>query len=616
SQLGANPTALTADQLIFNRGWLYVTNTFAISNSNRGILIGVNDGIFDVTAGATLTVASPLSSGMTIINGNQLTTQAEQSGVVAGCLIKQNAGTLVLKSTNSGFTGMLEVDSGSATANDGVVSVVNNAVLANAGSPIGIRNSGSGSSTLQLDGTLTNLSLSQAISLNGRNNVIPAVQNLAGTNTIAGGLSTYGSGSYVVQVDGGVLNLGGSITSADGGADILTIQGNGLANISGTLSGAIGLNKAGNGSLMLAAGSSYTGPTTVSQGTLSLAPSLGPVLHFTFNNAAGSGNGSIITNTGTAGAALNGVLVTTGGATIASGGRFGNALSLTGVGGVTTNNIVIVSNKCVTTDAAGTWSVGYWLKTATAGAEIMYQGNGGWSSSGQTMFYLNNNGTTAGTHAGAVRWAGGWLTGTAALNNNSWHFVTLVDNAGTETIYVDGNVDTVTATMANPLATSANQLWIGGSPDGGDGAVRMSGMIDEVYMFNRALSQAEVQSLYNNNAITNNPVNTLPVATTVTVAPTGVLDLSGVSQTIAGLSGGGWITNSGAACALTISNATGATLFGGTIADATTGNAINLVKAGVGLAGLAGVNTYHGNTVISGGTLKLAPVADDSVLHL
>ena len=58
SQLGANPTALTADQLIFNRGWLYVTNTFAISNSNRGILIGVNDGIFDVTAGATLTVGS------------------------------------------------------------------------------------------------------------------------------------------------------------------------------------------------------------------------------------------------------------------------------------------------------------------------------------------------------------------------------------------------------------------------------------------------------------------------------------------------------------------------------------------------------------------------------
>jgi hypothetical protein len=57
----------------------------------------------------------------------------------------------------------------------------------------------------------------------------------------------------------------------------------------------------------------------------------------------------------------------------------------------------------VTTDASGTWTVGYWIKTTTAGAVIMYQGDGTWSSAGQTIFYLNNNGTTSGTHAGAVR---------------------------------------------------------------------------------------------------------------------------------------------------------------------------------------------------------------------
>src|SRR5262249_26978027 len=149
-------------------------------------------------------------------------------------------------------------------------------------------------------------------------------------------------------------------------------------------------------------------------------------------------------------------------------------------------------------------------------------------SSGQTTFYLNNGNTTAGTHAGAVRWAGGWLTGTTALNNNAWHFIALADNAGTETIYVDGVPDIVTSSMANPLAASANQIWIGGSPDGGDGATKMTGLIDEVYLFNRALSSAEVQSLYNNNAITVTPINALPVTTPVNVTTNGTLDLAGI----------------------------------------------------------------------------------------
>ncbi len=62
------------------------------------------------------------------------------------------------------------------------------------------------------------------------------------------------------------------------------------------------------------------------------------------------------------------------------------------------------------------------------------------------------------------------MTGPASVNNNAWHFITLVDNAGTEFICLDGSVGVVTSTLANLLATGTNQIWIGGSPDGGDGA--------------------------------------------------------------------------------------------------------------------------------------------------
>ena len=148
---------------------------------------------------------------------------------------------------------------------------------------------------------------------------------------------------------------------------------------------------------------------------------------------------------------------------------------------------------------------------------------------------------------------GGWLTGTAALNNDTWHFVTLVDNLATETIYVDGNVDTVVSTMSGSLASGANQVWIGGSPDGGDGATKMSGLIDEVWMFNRALSQAEVQTLYGNNWLTTNSGNVSPTTTPVNVASGATLDLGGAAQTITLLSGGGGVTNSAATpAALTI----------------------------------------------------------------
>ena len=463
-----------------------------------------------------------------------------------------------------------------------------------------------------MDGSLNNISLPQSISVNGRSGTAPAIESLAGTNTVAGGLNTYGSGSnYIVQVDAGALNIGGTVSPADTGSDTVTFQGAGAVNLSGPVNngnGTLGLTKAGTGTLTVSRVTTYTGPTTVSQGAmvLSLPPAHAPVLHLTFDNSAGSGNGSVITNTGTGGASMNGRIVSTGGASIVSGGRFGNALSLNGTGGNASNNIVIITNKCVTTDASASWTVGCWIKTSTAGAVIMYQGDGTWSSSGQTMFYLNNSNTVSGSHAGAVRWAGGWLTGTAALNNNAWHFITLVDNAGTESIYVDGNVDAVVSTMANPLSSGANQIWIGGSPDSGDGAVKMNGLIDEVSVFNLALSQAEVQSLYNLNYISNAPVNVLSPATTLNVAAGGVLDLAGISQTVTGLAGGGMVTNSGAAATLTVSLNAITNTFSGSINDAAAGNAVSFVQTGVGTTVLSGANSYHGTTTVNGGTLVVS----------
>ena len=203
ARLGANPTTFTYNRLSMNRGTLTTTATMTLSNANRGILLDVNGGGFNVASGTTLTL------------GCQLFSPTIAGGATGGNLNKAGAGALIITTTNSAFNGMLYVDSDSSSANDGTVRLVNNLAMANAHS-VHVRNSGTGTSTLLLDGSAANITL-PAVYLNGRNNPTPAIESLSGTNTLAGGINTYGSGACAVQVDAGILNAGGTITTSDGG---------------------------------------------------------------------------------------------------------------------------------------------------------------------------------------------------------------------------------------------------------------------------------------------------------------------------------------------------------------------------------------------------------------
>ena len=613
------------------------------------------------------------------------------------------------------------MDTGSGAANDGILRLTRNGNVANVPSPINIRNNNSGSSTLQIDGTLGSVTIPQGIYLAGRNTNVAAIVNYAGSNTIAGSFTlASGGANYWLDSDSGTLNLAGvipasasvtsgrtltfmgaanilvsgSITNANGypvsmtktNAGTLTLSGanyftgtnriaggtemvansNALqsawvdlnyadsgiltfgpvtsANIGGltglrdlwltnssaggvalaagnngqstsydgALHGAGSLVKTGSGTLTLTGTNVYTGTTAVNAGVLrlgynsNLIATLQPTLWFTFDQVGGG----IVTNLGKGGATLNGTIVGMG-AYVTNAGRYGNALYVNGAGGAAATNIVLVSDPAVTTDATASWTVGYWIKTTTAGAEIMYQGDGAWSSSGQTTFLLNaNSASTAGTKAGAVRWAGGFLTGTTALNDGNWHFIALADKAGTESIYVDGVSQGVTSSMTQPLSTGANQLWIGGSPDTDAGAVKINGLIDEVYLFDRALSLTEIQSIYNNQPVlqSTNFAGKLPAVSPVTISSGAILDLGGISQNVVSLAdgagAGGLTNNSSVPATLIISNnAVAATTFSGAIADASAANAISLVKAGNSSLTLAGVNSYRGPTSVRGGSL-------------
>lgn len=262
----------SVDGLIF----LDTTNTSVLGGTNT-LTIGAG-GIDMVSASENVTLNAPIQIGANqtwtvgIENpGNLLTVDSSLSG--SATLTKAGYGTLLLIGTNS-FSGILNVDTGHNTTNDGVLCIANPAAVANAASPISIRDTGMSTSTLQLSSSIGNINLSQNINLAGRNTNTPAIDNLAGSNTLVGSLTlTTGGLSYTLQSDSGTLSLAGiTPNNTVGGAVTLAFQGAGNFQVSGPVqNGAystLSLVKTNSGIMVLSGANTYTGNTTVSGGVL------------------------------------------------------------------------------------------------------------------------------------------------------------------------------------------------------------------------------------------------------------------------------------------------------------------------------------------------------------
>lgn len=209
-----------------------------------------------------------------------LTVNSTASSTYGG-LIKNTAGTLALTKTGAGtltLSGANNTYSGATTIGaSGGAAVLRASATQALGSGSILLDSTGNASTARLE-TTGGISLNNAINFPGRNNSSVGIQSISGNNTLSGTITLNSGGSvYQIQSDAGTLTLGtaaATAITAASGARIATLQGAGNGLVAGNIingGGTVSLTKTGAGTWTLAGTSSFTGPTTISQGTLALS---------------------------------------------------------------------------------------------------------------------------------------------------------------------------------------------------------------------------------------------------------------------------------------------------------------------------------------------------------
>ena len=555
--------------LIVNGGILDSSVPSLVLTSNNGqvwnsdfTFAGTNDlnlGTGAVSLGSTAGVRTfTVASGVLTVGG------AISDGVATG-LTKVGAGTLVLGGASS-YTGGTIVDAGTVTMNDG-------ATLGAVAGALAVNNPNTGAGTdvvLNLDGSVTTGPLSGALAIpSGGTNT--ATINIAATKTFT--VNQTADGTY----DG---TLAGSGAFVKGGANMLTLSG---------------------------ASTSFTGATTLNQGTLSINSLSALGTTGTINVSGGTfqytGSASISTDRFliTSGNVAFDITQSTGNLTITN--QFTNAIfTKLGAGTLTfggnvyfTGNLgeiqLVVNQGTVVlassvTDPAFTDTVQS-VNDVLPGATLMLGNANGRQVRPTNTFHMSG--------------------GTFDLNGNNNNFSPLIDGSGTITnsaagssvlrVYPSGN-----KTFSGDIVNGIGSLGLTTANTAG---------------FNTyGINPASTWTLSGNNTYsgpTTVGVSILQAGSTTAFSANSAytvnstLDAASYDNSVGALSGTGNVTLGTAALTVGNQNSSPAA-FSGVISSS--GSPVtSLVKVGTGTLTLTGGNTYTGLTVVKNGTLSFNSIA-------
>ncbi len=283
-------------------GLIFLTSAgpFTITDPNTLTLgaggVDMTGACTNVTLSVPINIAANQTWGVGLNRANTLPIVLTDNGNLSGSatLTKSCLGTLILNGANT-FSGMLDVDTGSSSNNDGTVVIADSGAVAGVAG-ISILNTATGASELVLSNSVT---VPSNVNLAGRTAGTAPILGLSGNNALAGGLTLLGGGqNYFLQANSGTtFSIGGIISAGNTatGARALTFQGAGNFSVSAVIQNGsaspLNIVKTNSGTLTLTGANTYTGGTTNWLGTLFLNGSLaGPLV---INGGTLSGTGSI-----------------------------------------------------------------------------------------------------------------------------------------------------------------------------------------------------------------------------------------------------------------------------------------------------------------------------------
>ena len=294
-----------------------------------------------------------------------------------------------------------------------------------------------------------------------------------------------------------------------------------------------------------------------------------------------AGSGSVLADV--SGNGNNGTIAN---ATWTTSGKYGDALVFNG-----TNARVNINDSASLHLTTG-MTLEAWVNPSTLNSnwrDVIYKGNDNyWLEATSTSGSKPAAGATLGSSDVDT-------LGTAALTTNTWAFLTKTYNGSTLALYVNGTLVSSLAHTGN-IATSTNPLQIGGDSIYGQ---YFQGMIDNVRIYNSALTQAQIQT-----DMTTAVTSAAPVVTGETPASgaTGVATNTGVTATFNEAVQASSITTT----TFTLKNSSG-TAVAGTVAYNSSTNTATLTPS----AALAYSTTYTATVSAAkstSGTAMTAPM--------
>ena len=145
----------------------------------------------------------------------------------------------------------------------------------------------------------------------------------------------------------------------------------------------------------------------------------------------------------------------------------------------------------------GVFSATAWIKLATtAGQQAIFGSSETRSAKGFVLFYTGNQLLHQAYNGDGVTYVFVGTSAASSLSDTNWHHVAWTGDGSNVRVYIDGVVSGSLAGVGNLSSGDSTRTVLVGASNAASPSNLFSGIIDEVRIYNRALTAAEIKQLY------------------------------------------------------------------------------------------------------------------------